>query len=109
MGALRTHRRLEAITGSKFRIESYPLLARSQHIGATAVFLISLFMLVEQRDNFRPTGLLKQLRLGTVFRNVLHRTIFFYFHTFLFIAVSSENGAARVRSSSSFAESLKKE
>ena len=28
--------RSPAITGSKFRIESYPLLASSQHVGATA-------------------------------------------------------------------------
>ena len=32
-----------AITGSNFRIESYPLLASSQHVGATAVVTILLF------------------------------------------------------------------
>ena len=36
VGALCAHRRFAAITGSKFRIQSYPLLASSQHIGATA-------------------------------------------------------------------------
>ena len=50
MGALRAHRRFAAITGSKFRIESYPLVASSQHVGATAaVTILQLeFMLVEQ-------------------------------------------------------------
>ena len=47
MGA---RRRFGAMTGSKFRIESYPLLASSQHVGATAaVTILQLeFMLVEQ-------------------------------------------------------------
>ena len=36
MGALRARRHFAAITGSKFRIKSYPLLACSQHVGATA-------------------------------------------------------------------------
>ena len=36
VGALRARRRFAAITGSKFHIESYPLLASSQHVGATA-------------------------------------------------------------------------
>ena len=36
VGTLHARRRFAAITGSKFRIESYPLLARSQHVGATA-------------------------------------------------------------------------
>ena len=42
--------RFEAITGSKFRIDSYPLVASSQHIGAAAaVTILQLeFMLVEQ-------------------------------------------------------------
>ena len=50
MGALRACRRLAAITGSKFRIESYPLVASSQHVGAAAaVTVLQLeFMLVEQ-------------------------------------------------------------
>ena len=42
MGALRARRRFSAITGSKFRIESYPLLASSQHVGATAAVTIFL-------------------------------------------------------------------
>ena len=40
MGALRAHRRFAAITGSKFRLKSYPLLASSQHVGATASSLL---------------------------------------------------------------------
>ena len=50
MGALRARRRFVAITGSKFRIESYPLVASSQHVGAAAaVTILQLeFMLVEQ-------------------------------------------------------------
>ena len=39
-GALRARRRFAAITGSKFRIDSYPLLASSQHAGATAAVTI---------------------------------------------------------------------
>ena len=42
MGALRARRRLAAIIGSKFRIEFYPLLASSQHVGATAAVTIFL-------------------------------------------------------------------
>ena len=50
MGALRARRRFAAITGSKFRIESYPLVTSSQHVGAAAAFtfLQLEFMLVEQ-------------------------------------------------------------
>ena len=36
VGALRSRRRFAAITGSKFCLESYPLLASSQNVGATA-------------------------------------------------------------------------
>ena len=36
VGALCAPRRFAAITGSKFCIESYPLVASSQHVGATA-------------------------------------------------------------------------
>ena len=36
VGVLRAPRRFAAINGSKIRIESYPLLASSQHVGATA-------------------------------------------------------------------------
>ena len=38
-----------AITGSKFPIESYPLLASSQHVGATAAVSILFFMFADQR------------------------------------------------------------
>ena len=50
MGALRASRRLAATTGSNLRIESYLLVASSQHVGATAaVIILQLeFMLVEQ-------------------------------------------------------------
>ena len=50
MGALRARRRLAAMTGSKFRIESYPLLESSQHVGAAAAVTILLLecMLLEQ-------------------------------------------------------------
>ena len=41
-------RRFAAITGSTFRIESYPLLASSQHVGATTTLKFLLFMLFEQ-------------------------------------------------------------
>ena len=37
---LRSITSFAAITGSKFLIESYPLLASSQHVGATAVVTI---------------------------------------------------------------------
>ena len=49
-GRLRARRRFAAITGSDFRIESYPLLASSQHVGATEAFTILLlsFLLFEQ-------------------------------------------------------------
>ena len=40
LGALRARRRFAAITGSKFCIESYPLLASSQQVGATAAVTI---------------------------------------------------------------------
>ena len=40
VGALRARHRFAAITGSKFRIEFYPLLARSHHVGATAAVTI---------------------------------------------------------------------
>ena len=40
VGKLSARRRVAAITGSKFRIESYPLLASSQHVGATAAVTI---------------------------------------------------------------------
>ena len=51
MGALRAHRRFTAIAGSKFRIESYTLVASSQHVGAAAAvtFLQLELMLVEQQ------------------------------------------------------------
>ena len=49
VGTLRARRRFAAITGSKFRIKSYPLLASSQHVGATAVVTILFIMRVEQR------------------------------------------------------------
>ena len=39
--------RLAAITGSKY-IESYPLVASSQHVGAAVTILLSQFMLLEQ-------------------------------------------------------------
>ena len=50
MGALSARRRFAAITGSKFRIESYPLVASSQYVGAAAaVIILQLeFVLVEQ-------------------------------------------------------------
>ena len=44
----RARRRFAAITGSKFRIKSHPLLTSSQHVGATAVVTILLFMFIEQ-------------------------------------------------------------
>ena len=40
VSALCARRRFAAITGSKFRIESYPMLASSQHVGATAAVTI---------------------------------------------------------------------
>ena len=40
VGALCARRRFAAITGSKSRIDSYPLLASSQHAGATATVAI---------------------------------------------------------------------
>ena len=40
MGALRERRRFAAITRSKLCTESYPLLASSQHVGATAAVTI---------------------------------------------------------------------
>ena len=50
MGATHARRRLAAITGSKFRIQSYPFVASSQHVGAAAAVtnLQLEFMLVEQ-------------------------------------------------------------
>ena len=65
-----------AITGSKFRIKSYPLLASSQHVGATAAVTILFIMFVEQKTNLGLPGLLKQLLFGTVLRTVLYRTVF---------------------------------
>ena len=48
MGALRTHLRFAVITGSKFRLKSYPLLASSQHVGATvAVSILRVVSLCE--------------------------------------------------------------
>ena len=49
VGALHARRRFAAITGSKFRIKSYRLLASLQHVGATAAVTILFIMLVEQR------------------------------------------------------------
>ena len=40
VGPLSARSRFAAKTGSKFRIESYPLLASSQHVGATAAVTI---------------------------------------------------------------------
>ena len=57
VGALR---RFAAITGSKFRIQSYPLLASSQHIGATAaVTIIGSIVCILLADclNFKSTEL----------------------------------------------------
>ena len=54
MGALCVRRRFAAITGSNFRIESYPLLARSQHVGATAavtILLLSFLLFGVDRDS----------------------------------------------------------
>ena len=50
VGVLRARRSFAAITGPKFRIESYPLVASSQHVGAAAAFTILQleFMLLEQ-------------------------------------------------------------
>ena len=62
-------------------MKSYPLLASSQHPGATAVVTILFVMFFDTRDNPRPTSLLKQLLNGTVFRTVLYRTVF----SFIFI------------------------
>ena len=45
VGALRARRSFAAITGSKFRIKSYPLLASSQHVGAAAAITCSLCLL----------------------------------------------------------------
>ena len=47
MGA---RRRFAAITGSKLRIESYPLVASTQHVGAAAAVTVLQFefMLLEQ-------------------------------------------------------------
>ena len=51
VGALCARRRFAAITGSNLRIENYPLLASSQHVGATAAVAIFLLMFIEQRIN----------------------------------------------------------
>ena len=55
--------RCAAITGSKFRIESYPLVASSQHVGAAAaVTILQLeFMLGE---NFNQSEF-KKINFGT--------------------------------------------
>ena len=45
MGA---RRRFAEITGSKFRIESYPLVTSSEHVGAAVTILQFEFMLLEQ-------------------------------------------------------------
>ena len=47
---VRARHQFAAKTGDKFRIESYPLVASSQHVGAAAVVTILQleFMLVEQ-------------------------------------------------------------
>ena len=68
MGALRARRRFAVITRSNFRIKSYPLLASSQHVGATAAVTILLIMFIEQWTILGVPGLLKLLR--TVFRTV---------------------------------------
>ena len=81
VGALHARRRFAAITGSKFCIKSYPLLASSQHVGATAAVTILFIMLFLTKDNSRPAGLFKQLLSGTVFRTVLYWTVF----SFIFI------------------------
>ena len=47
LGALRVRRCLVAITGSEFCYKSYPLLANSQHVGATAAVTIFFLMFVE--------------------------------------------------------------
>ena len=54
-GALRARRHFAATTGPKFRIKSYPLLASSQHAGATAAVTILFIMFVEQRTIFGLT------------------------------------------------------
>ena len=49
MGALRARRRFAAITGSNFRMESFPMLASSLHVGATAaVIILQLSFLFEE-------------------------------------------------------------
>ena len=82
MGALRARRRFAAITGSKFRIKSYPLLASSQHVGATAAVTILFIMFVQQKTILGLPGLLKQLLIGTVFSDCFVSDCFLvHFHT----------------------------
>ena len=47
MGALCARRRIAAITGSKFHIESFPLVASSQHVGAAAAVTILQLELIK--------------------------------------------------------------
>ena len=54
MGALHARHRFAAIADSNVLIESYPLFASSQHVGATAAVTILLFcfLLFEQKKKF---------------------------------------------------------
>ena len=49
VGALRARGRFAALTGSKFRVKSYPLLASSEHVGASAAELFCSLCLVKKR------------------------------------------------------------
>ena len=64
----------EAITGSKFRIESYLLLASSQHVGTTAVVpLVQLEIMLLERKKINPK--IRWLEISQIFG--LMRLIFF--------------------------------
>ena len=52
VGALRSRHRLAAITGSKFCIKSYPQLASSQDVGATAAVTICSDFRYESNGRF---------------------------------------------------------
>ena len=98
-----------AITGSKILIKSYPLLASSQHVGATAAVTILFVMFFDTKYNSPPAGFLIQLLVGTVFRTVLFRAVvsFIFIHfravfywTVLYGTVLYRHGSSELKTQS---------
>ena len=69
MGALSTSRYFSAITGPNFSTRSYPLLANSKNVGATAAVIIKMicFLLLEEEfNNSLAHNLSKQNRVDPI-------------------------------------------